>query len=214
MFCSADMAPFGAPEQMQHILCGYLGSKVFPGWDQQRVPWVRGSLLSVMAPAAGGKPWAGLHREQKLFPGLSLMLCGLGQSICKCTRAAPTMCRALTRCWGVHRKPSAVYNPQRSSVCFYSELISLCKQMCLLECVFGGTDGEKTVGKPHRGWGQVRTRQTLNAGGLLEAQDPRRQQVCPRTSLQQVFVSLRHPVQGHSRVAPQPLSASDWGAPL
>lgn len=34
----ADVAAFRAPEQMRHVLCGSLGLKLFPGWDQHRGP--------------------------------------------------------------------------------------------------------------------------------------------------------------------------------
>lgn len=37
-FRGADVAAFRAPEQMRHVLCGSLGSKLSPGWDQHRGP--------------------------------------------------------------------------------------------------------------------------------------------------------------------------------
>lgn len=97
------------------------------------------------------------------------------------------------RCWGPHRKPSAVHSPERgSSGCLCSEPVSLHKHVLAGVCVWG--EGWREGGRGAT-WGGA----SPNPGGTGHAKAR-----VSTNSLQQVFSSLGHPVQGHSRVAPQP----------
>lgn len=106
------------------------------------------------------------------------------------------------RCWGPHRKPSAVHSPERgSSGCLCSEPVSLHKHVLAGVCVWG--EGWREGGRGATWGGPRQTR---------EAQDMRRHE-SPRTACNRCSRLSGTPCKAIPG-SPHSLRRSDWEAPL